>query len=101
MRRSQAIDKMAIVRRQVTTLRRLLNVCLPREGLSPNRHSAVSSRLPWVLLAGGLWLCPTVAEASGEAKELQDMSLDELLQVKVSTGTLGGSERRKVPATMT
>jgi iron complex outermembrane receptor protein len=100
MRRLQAIDQMAIVRRQVATLRLLLNV-LPFEGLSPDRYCAASSSLRGLLLACCFWFLPLLAQANGEAKELQDMSLDELLQVKVSTGTLGGSERRKVPATVT
>lgn len=41
------------------------------------------------------------ARAEAEPASLIDLSLEELLKVNVTTGTLGGTERRKIPATLT
>jgi outer membrane receptor for ferrienterochelin and colicins len=68
------------------------------EGITIRRIGSGCVLAAWLL--GGV--CSFAgAGPSAEEKAVSEMSLDELVKVQVAVGTLGGSELREVPATVT
>src|SRR4051812_18917847 len=70
----------------------------PRRSFSFTHPSRQSSRAFFLAVVA---LAMAFSVLSVQAASMLDMSLEELLDVRIHTATLSGSEMRKVPATVT